>query len=295
MSTIESSKTCSHWQRVEGGFFRTKIKKNNAAEECFYKLGRLIGSGLEGEVYELCSEGKTTKAIKVIPSDHGYNRSDALIAIGKERRSLTVLNEVCPHYHHYLKSPTLYHAVIVRRLDATLSERAAHLSFWELLETVELLAQQLTQIHRAGIAHRDIHSDNIMYRAKDNTYSFIDFSGSKMKNDCEEGEFNWLCLSDIKFLTSAVSMFMQRHYDSDKFQNRRDMLAAARHIWDISTLSESDHSDHLFEENDEMALLEPSIQDSFTVMTAFQERISAFKSTYAHVLGPKSDSCCHLL
>lgn len=147
-----------------------------------YKIKRIIGSGAFGTVYEAISPKGKVVAIKQINID---KIREALPTLNVENE-LKILNSIQSYCNEsavclidsfkdddnlfivmdYIKGPTL---------EDILGLNVYPEDEIDKVELMNLLIQTIENLHRAGIAHKDLKPDNIKYDTSKNIFRLVDF------------------------------------------------------------------------------------------------------------------------
>lgn len=153
----------------------------------------------KGKIAVFVSDGPNGEmGFKVVTDPVAYRDGKDSLDIGQEAR---ILSEVCdikfpgaripiPYYYikysraHVLAMENLAGAVPIRRYIEDRGRRLPHGFDKQNFKSLEML---LLEIHKRGIAHGDIHDDNILINEKTGELYLIDFGKAK-KFDVDNGE-----------------------------------------------------------------------------------------------------------
>jgi len=201
-----------------------------------YKLGKTLGKGAYGKVYELCKEDNCNYILKTIE----FNKTmyDEIGAPKMERNymfkgwkkeidnQLTVIE--CQKKYKYKFVPDIYDAwycdhdngntsfyIIMERFEGDLKDFIKRFSKNELLKTVieakfNMLHDALEHINKTcGICLDDIKLENILYKKnKQGTYDLVfsdfgtSFYGKDVSSRCIE--------TDIRRFNQAINEFIEK-------------------------------------------------------------------------------------
>ncbi|HVU12020.1 MAG TPA: serine/threonine-protein kinase [Phototrophicaceae bacterium] len=145
-----------------------------------YAVGRLLGSGSMGEVYE-AYDGKTALALKVLHKSLAHEervverflREVRLMQVVQHPNVIPILDFGWQEGHVFLIMPLIDGATLRQIMK---SRRFSPAQIWTILDP---LTQGLAQAHRHGIVHRDVKPGNVLIARSDNHLYLSDFGLSK--------------------------------------------------------------------------------------------------------------------
>ena len=149
-----------------------------------YRLGRLLGSGGVGEVYEAVDGRDVTRvALKVLNLRSEHDE----MAIARFVREGTILARLKSpyvarvHEHGKLQDGTLFIAMEFLEGEdlAAILRAQGRLTEDETAEMARQVCSALREAHEAGVVHRDVKPHNL-FRTQDGTWKVLDFGVSKM-------------------------------------------------------------------------------------------------------------------
>ncbi len=147
-----------------------------------YEIRSKIGAGGMGEVY-LAHDSKLDRkvAVKILPADVASNPS-RMSRFVQEAKAASALNHPNIITIYEIDETDSGYFIATEFIDGeTLRERMkrGHMKLSEILDVAIQTATALSAAHEAGIVHRDIKPDNIMFR-RDGIIKVLDFGLAKL-------------------------------------------------------------------------------------------------------------------
>lgn len=145
-----------------------------------YRIEKLLGAGGMGEVY-LAHERKLNRmvALKILPW-HLSADSERHDRFQREARALSSLNHPNLITIYEVGEANGLHFIAMELVEGeTLSSLRQSLTLKQTLSIVGQVAEALWTAHQAGVVHRDIKTDNIMFRS-DGYVKVLDFGLVKL-------------------------------------------------------------------------------------------------------------------
>jgi eukaryotic-like serine/threonine-protein kinase len=156
-----------------------------------YKLGRLLGRGGGGEVYDaIDTKDSAAVAVKLLNATH-LDDPDLVTRFQREGQIATrlVSNHVA-RLHQYGQAPGGILFIAMERLEgsdlAAILRRESRLNIRDTQKLVHDMCQGISKAHALGIIHRDIKPHNIFCAkvdAGDDVWKVLDFGVSKLSSD----------------------------------------------------------------------------------------------------------------
>src|ERR1700689_4698911 len=155
-----------------------------------YEIVMLLGAGGMGEVYRARDArlGRVV-AIKILPAEFAAD-SDRLLRFEREARSTSGLNHPNIVTIYDLGQDGSTHYIAMEMIEGkTLRELLAggSLPIRKVIEIAAQVAEGLAKAHEAGIAHRDLKPDNLMF-SQDGFVKILDFGLAKVATPAQEAQ-----------------------------------------------------------------------------------------------------------
>ena len=190
-----------------------------------YKQGELLGQGAFGAVYLLEDKKKVLKIINasnyIIPKEKEIeNWGEGVDQIVNEIMSMKKLTDkkykISPDIHDYWisnKNNSLQVYIVMDYKGITLNKWLYEKKRALKKEEIDMIDKNIEKMHKEGITHRDLHSDNILVEEENGKTKFFitDFGLSETKktlfNKLKKGDYiNWRpYLSEY----DAISRYME--------------------------------------------------------------------------------------
>ncbi len=88
----------------------------------------------------------------------------------------------------------LEECLIMRKYEMTLDRALPSVSKNERLEAMLQISKGLADLHGMGIAHRDVHLNNMMYDTRRNAWYLIDVTSPLTSKETEEDDIRYLMM-----------------------------------------------------------------------------------------------------
>ncbi|MES2121774.1 MAG: hypothetical protein V4492_03225 [Chlamydiota bacterium] len=215
MSVEFEFKSIPSWERISRTeFIRTKYGPDGTEQKTRWSFSfdqaSLLGLGGESCIFLLRTQDALCppKAIKVNHScvPHLLHETQTLNKIQGllGRRSAGIHLSINAHFERgKLSIPTdrwaprsiIEECLIMRKYEKTLGAALPCLSKNEKLEAMRQISKGLADLHALGIAHRDVHLNNMMYDARRNEWCLIDVTTFNSKESMRDDiDFLILCI-----------------------------------------------------------------------------------------------------
>jgi eukaryotic-like serine/threonine-protein kinase len=154
-----------------------------------YKIGRLLGVGGMGEVYQAEDTrlGRTV-AVKVLPTELAQDK-DRLHRFIREARAASAINHANVAHIYDIGESGGCHFIVMEYVEGqSLAQKRSGqpLELGEILDIGSQAADALAEAHEKGITHRDIKSANLMITPKGRV-KVLDFGLAKITRTEGEG------------------------------------------------------------------------------------------------------------
>src|ERR1044072_2830644 len=201
-----------------------------------YEIRSLLGAGGMGEVYLAQDLSLHRKVVlKVLRVDLNVEE-DRLQRFEREAFAASCLNHPNILTIYEIVRENGYHVIVTEFVDGeSLGQhiRREPFKLHEILEIGVQIASALTAAHQAGIMHRDIKPDNIMFR-RDRLVKVLDFGLAKLSQ--EEGvDLNTQMLNRALHLTKPGIVVGTPHYMSPE-QARGLPVDSRTDIWSLGVV-----------------------------------------------------------
>lgn len=148
-----------------------------------WKVGRLLGSGCHGDVYEVTDNYGRKAVVKTIDPQDGSLVSEA--GVLQKMHGFEGFPEVY-YYGRHRKWEVIVMEKLSKSLEDVKSERGVVLSTRDVLICGIQILYRLEDLHDKGFVHGDLHSGNIMFgggMSNEAVIYLIDFGGAKCYKD----------------------------------------------------------------------------------------------------------------